>query len=512
MRFLVFLTLLVFGATSALATTPPADCAAAFEAAQQAGKDWTDPAAGTGLVPLDGATLNTPAKLARALRDTSGQIRVIRKGVFRDWDFTRLGVPLQRICFEDSDLSGSDWHGVNASGSAFVSSNLTGARMHAARLDRVLLHTVTLEGTDMSGASLAGGRLSGSWDGSLVNWNVAQADLSRFAFDCGITVSDGCPLDKDGINMTGARLAGTDLASLPTWGAITFDGARIDGLVIAPRQLAEIGTATIAGPVVLVGGAARETLGAAEAQRLVAMLGAARDGADQPAFPCQRAASAVEKLICGEYETGLRKSDRTMAALYGKLRGSDPGAAAAQQRWLAQRNRCTDRDCLAAAYDQRIGALLGQLGDPQVLRPGQTAWYVSEEVAFPDEFRADPLFRRLVPVLGGAADFAVKLTRERNGTYTATGGSLGANAHMCSLGASGLRFDPATGWFAVRGVPLLRIVDQAMDVYAAGRPDESSPAGLDDLVSCGARASFGTMRLLPGAREGQVPVVDMGEN
>lgn len=512
MRFLALLLTFLLGLSPALAASPPADCAAAFEAAAKAEQDWADAAAGLGLAVIDGSALSTPAALARVLNDTNGKVRLIRKGAFNGWNFAHVGGPLLRTCFEDSDLSGSDWRGADASGTAFVSSNLTGAKMRGAKLDRVLFHTVTLEDADMSEASLAGGRLSGSWDGSLMRWNLARADLTGFVFDCGITISDGCPLDKDRIDMTGARLTGTDLSSLPTWGAITFGGARIDGLVIAPRQLAEIGTATIAGPVVLVGGGARETLSAAEARRIVAMLGEAGEGADQPAFACHRAASTVEKLICGKYESDLRKADRTMAALYGRLRGSDPGAAPAQQRWLAQRNRCKDRDCVAAAYDRRIGALLGQLGDPQVLKPGQSAWYVADEVAFPDEFRADPLFRRLVPVLGGAADYAVKLTRERNGTYSATGGSLGANAHMCSLGATGLRFDPASGWFAVRGVPLLRIVADEMDVYGFGRPDDRSPDGLDELVSCGARASFGTMRLLPGARDGQVPVVEMGAN
>jgi ankyrin repeat protein/uncharacterized protein len=72
-------------------------------------------------------------------------------------------------------------------------------------------------------------------------------------------------------------------------------------------------------------------------------------------FDCTRARSSIEELICQDPE--LEALDNSLDTAY-RLYTSDSKAAnlsrAEQRRWLNQRYRCRDRDCVKAKYESRL--------------------------------------------------------------------------------------------------------------------------------------------------------------
>jgi len=79
-----------------------------------------------------------------------------------------------------------------------------------------------------------------------------------------------------------------------------------------------------------------------------------------PSFPCHRAESRVERLICSD--AGLAALDRQLAGVYVKARRSVEGEdleelKAAQRRWLRSRDACVDVPCVETRYGERLDAL-----------------------------------------------------------------------------------------------------------------------------------------------------------
>jgi len=153
-------------------------------------------------------------------------------------------------------------------------------------------------------------------------------------------------------------------------------------------------------------------------------------------------------------------------------------------------------------------------GPPDWARPGTTALFVNASLLFDDAFRETALYRRLVPALIAASDMHVIVTVRPDGGIDAEGEAVGANAHMCSLGGEGLRFDPATGYYSGpyearpddppgwrgRQAPVLMLYGERAEVYGGGRAfreDSEYPVG--DYASCGARAGFDTMVRVPAS-------------
>ena len=153
-------------------------------------------------------------------------------------------------------------------------------------------------------------------------------------------------------------------------------------------------------------------------------------------------------------------------------------------------------------------------GPPPWARPGATALFVNTPLIFDDAFRETALYRRLVPALIAASEMHVIVTVRPDGGIDANGEAVGANAHMCSLGGEGLRFDPATGYYSGpyepqpddppgwrgRQAPVLMLNGERADVYGNGRAfreDSDYPVG--DYASCGARAGFDTMVRVPAS-------------
>jgi uncharacterized protein len=78
--------------------------------------------------------------------------------------------------------------------------------------------------------------------------------------------------------------------------------------------------------------------------------------ASAASFPCAKAKSKVEKLICAD--PVLSKLDEDLAALFRKANTDWDATAAGQKEWLRDiRDRCTDNECLAKAYRERIEVL-----------------------------------------------------------------------------------------------------------------------------------------------------------
>lgn len=76
-------------------------------------------------------------------------------------------------------------------------------------------------------------------------------------------------------------------------------------------------------------------------------------------FDCRKAGTVVERLICSDPE--LSSLDESLARAYKSVRNSglvDKGQLKADQvKWLRQRDRCRDADCLRAFYTARTAEL-----------------------------------------------------------------------------------------------------------------------------------------------------------
>lgn len=492
--------------TPAQASDGVPDCRALLD---QGGGVWPESTAAIhGAVRLDPRTLTGPADLVRAMAAAGSAPVVIEGANFTGWDMRDAGRPLTNMCLIRSRLGGSRWDGLDLSGSAFVLSDMAGARFDRAMLHGVVLSDVRLAGTEMRGADLTGASLDGGWftdlsevtgeadaSTSLDGWDLTGADLAGFRFECGIDVPTGCPLERT-VTFTGARLTGTDLSRFPGWGSFAIAGARLDGTVIAPDQVRYFAEAEQVGPVVLAGGDQRLAFDKTEFDVLQAGYKAAARLEETPGFACAAAATPVERLICSEdgRNYALPRSDRRMTALFAQVRAARPAALAEQRAWLRQRNACTTAECLAQAYDSRLAQLLGQAGIPPSLPVGEPRLFVEQGV-MPDMIEMPQALRdKLIPVLAAAADQSIVVTRQADGTLDAIGEAIGANAHICSLEVRGLRLDPATGWFSLFDAaglpaPAIRLIGEEIEVYADGQPDWQSLPEVD-FMSCGARARF----------------------
>lgn len=78
----------------------------------------------------------------------------------------------------------------------------------------------------------------------------------------------------------------------------------------------------------------------------------------RPSFDCAKASTFSEKAICTDILLG--KLDGALGENYKYMLASDIGDGArndlkvTQRKWLAERNKCTDNQCLASSYRKRI--------------------------------------------------------------------------------------------------------------------------------------------------------------
>lgn len=452
---------------------------------------------------LDGTAFTSPQALANAVGDGA----VIQGGSFAGWDFRRIS--LRNACFVESDLQGSVWDGVDAPGIGFIKADLTGSSMIGLRAPGILLRDARLTGVKASRADFSGGQFEGGWfEGGIDGWIIDGANLTGFAFACGITVPDGCPVDsgEKGISAKGANFTRARLSSYRKHGLDVFDmtGAVLDRTELSPAQLPSISGIALSGPIVLVGGDERVEISQADAAALIADAAAVASESQRPSFDCARASSATEILMCGKQARDLPLADRQLASLFARVRAVKPAIVATQKAWLRQRDACLQAeypiDCLTTRYAERIGVLIGQLGEQNWLARGQSAVFIDDVLPLSAEFRSGPLFARIAPVMAGASMTTVVVTRQANGGYRVAGDAVGANAHTCSLGANAMRLDPGTGWYSLaqpgeaRPARILRVIGEQLEVFGEGAPDGDTPESSLGYASCGMRARFGPMR------------------
>lgn len=511
-RFLLILLCLV--AAQPAYAAMPRSCQQALDAPAADSGDETTSAGnifGDLVYEIDGSTLKSPQQMRAALKSKpANRNALINGGDFGGWDFAKAQLPLDGVCFYEGIMKGSKWDGGAFAGIGLVLVDLEGATFRNAKLDDVLLREAKLKDVTMKGTSLQRGRLDGGWAGSLENWDLSGANMRDFKFDCGITVGDGCPLDRDGVKFFGADLTGADISTYNYWGGADYTHAVLNRTKVSPRQVSQLVGALVAGPVILVGGEASISLSPAELAELQGQYASTAKLADQPSFDCAKAGSDVEKLICGEYESEIRRQDRQMAELFAMLRPKNPAIVTEQKKWLTVRNACKDRDCLQDAYDKRVGAMLTMLGEPEPLKPGEDALYVydNDELASPASFRESALYAKITPVLVGASMGEVLLSRNKDGSYDIMGESVGGNAHLCSVGGEGLRYNPKTGWFSgpndddpKKLAAVFRLFGDQIEFPGNGHPDEEEFPGSESYASCGARALLSTMTRIDVSKE-----------
>jgi uncharacterized protein len=101
--------------------------------------------------------------------------------------------------------------------------------------------------------------------------------------------------------------------------------------------------------------------------------------ANSPSFDCRKATTTVEKLICNNSE--LSKLDVSLAETYKEAVSKAPSIRDDQRAWNAEKNKCTDADCLKATYEDRISELTNFIvrHDRTALNQGQTSASASNQ-------------------------------------------------------------------------------------------------------------------------------------
>ena len=482
----------------ASATSPPPSCADLAIAAGEAGKELSDPSIGR-VVRVDGATLANVDALKDAVNQQEVAATIIVGGKFQGWDFSDLA--LKSACFVDSDLSESNWSGARITGGAFVRTDLEGANFQAANIAHVYFDNSNLKDVNATAADLSGGRFGGGWfEGSIEGWTIDGADLTGFRFECGITVSDGCPVYQGGTAMSAK---GTDFtgATLHSFGLYEVDltAAVLDRTIVGPGQLPYLAEAEFRGPIILRGGEHDVRVTPEEVQILLAANVQQKAAEARPSFDCAKASSMIEQEICGEYASDLRRMDRDIAGLYQRAKAGNSGVQASQLVWLKRRNQCAvaeySSDCIRESYSLRKGELLGLLGETDWLAPGESALFVDDVLPLPATLRQSALFAKITPVLAGAAMTEILVERAGDGLYAINGSAVGANAHTCSINATHLYFDKQSGWYIPvsegPAIPIFRIFDGRLEIFAGGKPADEKYPEASGFMSCGMRASFG---------------------
>ena len=153
---------------------------------------------------------------------------------------------------------------------------------------------------------------------------------------------------------------------------------------------------------------------------------------------------------------------------------------------------------------------------PAWARTGTLALFVDSPLLFQASFRSTPLYRKILPALIGASYSRAAVEVAADGSLAFDGEAIGANAHSCTLNGSGLRFDPATGWYsgaqeaqpdepeAWRGRPMRvvqldgeRLFVNAGAGFAGGDGDDGRDPRPSEFVNCGMRAGFSPMVRVP---------------
>jgi uncharacterized protein YjbI with pentapeptide repeats len=411
-------------------------------------------------------------------------------------------------CILDSTLKGSNWAGVTIPDLRVVRTDLESASFRGATLSRARFEGAGLAKADFESAGLRKARFVGAYSQLFLGEaRFHHASMEGAVFDCGITVDAWC-MDVYTAVFFGTRLEGADLTTLGVWDEDMLRYAVVgQSTAVHPRSIRYMQATEISGsPLILraslpaSGEEGQATPEAAITPEEFDELNAATlsYADDRPSFDCGKAKTQVEKLICGEYASALRTADRDMAALYGEAKKGGKITTASQKAWLTKRNKCTDEECLAAAYRTRMDQLFAALGPRWALAPDESMTYREDVLPLPSSLRSRELYARIRPVLSNASAQYVTLTGMEDGSISAEGFALGGNAHMCDFGVDSAQWDPKTGWYSATAedgslVPLFRIWGERLIIRYSGNMGDT-PDEAQEFISCGARAGFSDLR------------------
>lgn len=91
---------------------------------------------------------------------------------------------------------------------------------------------------------------------------------------------------------------------------------------------------------------------------LLAFALATSTAAHAASFDCSKARSLPERMICGDVR--LSEMDDRLAAAYASGLQVSPAPdrlRSEQRQWMAERNRCSNAECVTEAYGRRTAAL-----------------------------------------------------------------------------------------------------------------------------------------------------------
>lgn len=375
---------------------------------------------------IDASEMRRVRDLERIRRRIRAGTIYVSGGSFVGDDFRRAD--LHDMCFFGTNFSQTDWTGVEATGLGFVNVDLTGANLSRTRLPYVLFRNSKLAFVNAQGASWVQGRIDGGWDGSLTDLNLSNTDLTGFEIVCGDSALDGCPTERDGINMSGAVMRRASLHSFYV-SSLNLDGAQIDQAELALDHLRFLDSARLVGPVVLRSPRRAVMLFPAEAADLAKVAKAANDASDFVEM-CEFPEHAALQLVCSQPGTGPRNLLQSIQAL--ETVGEDQtGYADRRIAWAAGRDSCLqlpDPDeqlaCVIAAYEARQKELRFLAGSPDWTEAGNYRLFLSREAAFPTDQGNPGLYGRILPVLLDSAVAALIIRTDEGGQMSAKGISV----------------------------------------------------------------------------------------
>lgn len=81
--------------------------------------------------------------------------------------------------------------------------------------------------------------------------------------------------------------------------------------------------------------------------------------AEGPSFDCNRATSAVERMICSSRELSSldRELDGKVRQVTGVCYDLKPSVTRDQRRWIHSRDQCQSEQCVAASYKARLAQI-----------------------------------------------------------------------------------------------------------------------------------------------------------
>ncbi|MFC4293072.1 pentapeptide repeat-containing protein [Sphingorhabdus arenilitoris] len=378
---------------------------------------------------IDGTALKKESQLKKIRKKAKdGSLLVINGGDFKNWDMSEIK-DLSNVCFQNADLSGSNWSGQRYDGMGFINSNLTGANLSNAVMQHVLIRSTIMENSNAKNADFSFGQFDGGWDASIANWDLSQAKLQSFRFSCGNAESNGCAFDRQGVIINGADFSNSTLINFALWDS-DWSATRLDNAIITLNQLPYFAGAKIEDRILIAGAGQISSISASSLTTL----------AEMQARNCEDIADSAARFACDTKDDGLfaLARDVTMLTPTGDSRRAALRALSEHQQAIetcsADEDMAAKSACLKQALTARRMALL-----PAAVAPawsGSAPYAVFVETALdtgkPDGAAA---LEQVAPVLTSTSSHIILMRRTNDaGAFELRGAYRDAEGqNICQL-------------------------------------------------------------------------------